>query len=201
MRASARAPRCRSAAARSSSPRSTATATSRRSSRRPPSHVARERIVDVRGVTKRYGDRVVVAGLDCAFDRGALTAVTGPSGSGKTTLLDVVAGLELPDDGTVDLLGTDVDVARPRRPLRPPSRARRLRRAAARARPVPRGAGERRARAPPARAVAGRRARRARGRRARGTRRAARRAPLRRRAPARRDRPRARSAARRSDRR
>ena len=68
----------------------------------------RERIVDVRGVTKRYGDRIVVAGLDCAFDRGALTAVTGPSGSGKTTLLDVVAGLELPDDGTVDLLGTHV---------------------------------------------------------------------------------------------
>jgi ABC-type lipoprotein export system ATPase subunit len=70
--------------------------------------VTRERIVDVQGVTKRYEDRVVLDRLDCGFDRAALTAVTGPSGSGKTTLLDVVAGLELPDAGRVDLLGTTV---------------------------------------------------------------------------------------------
>ncbi len=70
--------------------------------------VARERIVEVRSVTKRYEERVVLDRLDCAFDRGALTAVTGPSGSGKTTLLDVVAGLELPDEGAVELLGTSV---------------------------------------------------------------------------------------------
>jgi ABC-type lipoprotein export system ATPase subunit len=74
----------------------------------PAQAVPRERIVDVRGVTKRYGDRAVLDRLDCVFDRGALTAVTGPSGSGKTTLLDVVAGLELPDAGSVDLVGTNV---------------------------------------------------------------------------------------------
>jgi ABC-type lipoprotein export system ATPase subunit len=61
-----------------------------------------------RGLTKRYGSRVVLDALDATFDSGALTVVTGPSGSGKTTLLDVVAGLELPDGGSV-LIG-DVEV-------------------------------------------------------------------------------------------
>jgi ABC-type lipoprotein export system ATPase subunit len=70
--------------------------------------LARSRLVEVRRVTKRYARRVVLDGLDADFDRGALTAVTGPSGSGKTTLLDLVAGLELPDSGSVDLLGLDV---------------------------------------------------------------------------------------------
>ena len=72
------------------------------------SAVVRGRVVEVRAVTRRYEDRVVLDRLDCGFDRGALTAVTGPSGSGKTTLLDLVAGLELPDEGSVDVLGTTV---------------------------------------------------------------------------------------------
>jgi ABC-type lipoprotein export system ATPase subunit len=62
----------------------------------------------LRGLTKSYGDRLVLDGLDARFESSTLTAVTGPSGSGKTTLLHVVAGLELPDAGAVDILGTQL---------------------------------------------------------------------------------------------
>ncbi|HET7045320.1 MAG TPA: ATP-binding cassette domain-containing protein [Gaiellaceae bacterium] len=64
--------------------------------------------VELRGVSKRYGETVPLAGLDATFERGRLVAVTGPSGSGKTTLLHVLAGLELPDEGEVLLGGVDV---------------------------------------------------------------------------------------------
>lgn len=60
----------------------------------------------LRGVTKGYGTRKVLDDLTAQFRSSTLTAVTGPSGSGKTTLLHVLAGLELPDGGAVDVLGT-----------------------------------------------------------------------------------------------
>ena len=62
----------------------------------------------LRGVAKKYGERVVLDGLDARFQSSTLTAVTGPSGSGKTTLLHLLAGLELPDDGAVEVLGTQL---------------------------------------------------------------------------------------------
>jgi ABC-type lipoprotein export system ATPase subunit len=64
--------------------------------------------VALRRVTKRYGERVVLDGIDADFHASSVTAVTGPSGSGKTTLLHLVAGLELPDDGEIEVLGTNV---------------------------------------------------------------------------------------------
>jgi ABC-type lipoprotein export system ATPase subunit len=60
------------------------------------------------GVSKRYGRQAVLTGLDAVFAQGRLQVVTGPSGSGKTTLLHLLAGLELPDAGTVEVLGADV---------------------------------------------------------------------------------------------
>jgi putative ABC transport system ATP-binding protein len=69
-------------------------------------------IASVRGLTKTYGRgetaRAVMDGLDAVFRASALSVVTGPSGSGKTTLLHLLAGLELPDAGAVEILGTDV---------------------------------------------------------------------------------------------
>ncbi len=107
-RASASARRSESADVRSSSRQRRRTAPNRLRRRPSAARIARSRVVEVRGLTKRYPGRVVLDGFDADFDRGALTAVTGPSGSGKTTLLDLVAGLELPDSGSVELLGTDV---------------------------------------------------------------------------------------------
>ncbi|MGV1872336.1 thiamine ABC transporter ATP-binding protein [Agrobacterium rosae] len=47
--------------------------------------------------------------LNCAFERGKVTAVVGPSGSGKSTLLNLVAGFEAPDAGRVLIDGRDVN--------------------------------------------------------------------------------------------
>jgi ABC-type lipoprotein export system ATPase subunit len=65
-------------------------------------------VVTARGLQKRYGETVVLEGLDTGFQAGRLHAVTGPSGSGKTTLLHLLAGLELPDAGTVTVDGTEL---------------------------------------------------------------------------------------------
>ncbi len=66
------------------------------------------RVAEARGLAKRYGSTVVLDGLDAAFDASRLHAVVGPSGSGKTTLLHLLAGLELPDAGSIVVGGTDL---------------------------------------------------------------------------------------------
>jgi ABC-type lipoprotein export system ATPase subunit len=65
-------------------------------------------VAEAHGLARSYGKVAVFAGLDAAFHAGRLHAVTGPSGSGKTTLLHLLAGLELPDAGSVSVGGVDL---------------------------------------------------------------------------------------------
>jgi ABC-type lipoprotein export system ATPase subunit len=65
-------------------------------------------VARVRGLTKGYGTTQVLHGLDADFCDGRLYAVTGPSGSGKTTFLHLLAGLDLPDAGTVEVDGAEL---------------------------------------------------------------------------------------------
>jgi ABC-type lipoprotein export system ATPase subunit len=65
-------------------------------------------LVRVQRLTKGYGETRVLEGLDAEFHGGRLYAVTGPSGSGKTTLLHLLAGLDLPDAGTVEVDGVEL---------------------------------------------------------------------------------------------
>ena len=54
-------------------------------------------------LSKRFGEKRVLDRVDVAVESGELLLVTGPNGSGKTTLLRVLAGLDAPTAGTVDL--------------------------------------------------------------------------------------------------
>jgi len=64
--------------------------------------------ISVRGLTKRYGDVVAVDGIDLDVQAGEFFTMLGPSGSGKTTTLRMIAGFEIPDEGTIELGGEDV---------------------------------------------------------------------------------------------
>jgi putative spermidine/putrescine transport system ATP-binding protein len=66
--------------------------------------------IDIRivGVRKRYGDVTAVDGVDLDIARGEFFTMLGPSGSGKTTTLRMIAGFERPDEGRIELGGTDV---------------------------------------------------------------------------------------------
>src|SRR5436305_7909549 len=54
------------------------------------------------------GDAAALQGMNLEVAAGEIVCVLGPSGAGKTTLLRVIAGLQLPSAGVVDVLGTDV---------------------------------------------------------------------------------------------
>jgi ABC-type lipoprotein export system ATPase subunit len=70
--------------------------------------VETHRVAEAHGLVKRYGATVVFEDLHATFDAGRLHAVVGPSGSGKTTLLHLLAGLDLPDAGTIAVAGTEL---------------------------------------------------------------------------------------------
>ncbi len=64
--------------------------------------------VELRDVTKRFGEVTAVASVSLAVMRGEFLTLLGPSGCGKTTLLRMIAGFESPDAGRVILNGSDV---------------------------------------------------------------------------------------------
>ncbi|OYU00384.1 MAG: sulfate ABC transporter ATP-binding protein [Burkholderiales bacterium PBB1] len=63
--------------------------------------------IEVRNLNKRFGKTVVCDNLNLDIPSGELVALLGPSGSGKTSLLRIIAGLEVPDSGTVLFHGED----------------------------------------------------------------------------------------------
>jgi len=63
--------------------------------------------ISVRNVTKNFGSFVALRDVSVDIPSGTLTALLGPSGGGKSTLLRIIAGLEAPDAGTVEIEGTD----------------------------------------------------------------------------------------------
>jgi putative ABC transport system ATP-binding protein len=64
--------------------------------------------LELRGVTKRYGQLAVLRSVDLTVEEGELVAVVGPSGSGKTTLLQIMGTLDRPSAGSVHIGGLEV---------------------------------------------------------------------------------------------
>ena len=64
-----------------------------------------ELVVETEGLTKRFGERVAVAGVDLSIPRGSAFGYLGPNGAGKTTLIRMLLGLTQPSGGSYRLLG------------------------------------------------------------------------------------------------
>ncbi len=69
--------------------------------------------LEVHGLRKTYASGGVpvraLRSVDLSVSRGEFVAITGPSGCGKSTLLHVIAGLDVPDEGTIEVAGERID--------------------------------------------------------------------------------------------
>lgn len=69
-----------------------------------------QRVAEVKGVSKAFGDRTILKGFSTRILRGDRVAVVGPNGAGKTTLVKILLGELTPDEGEVKL-GTNLEIA------------------------------------------------------------------------------------------
>ncbi|HOB35490.1 MAG TPA: ABC transporter ATP-binding protein [Bacillota bacterium] len=66
-----------------------------------------EKAIEIRGVEKRFGQRLVLRDVSFAVPRGSVFGFVGPNGAGKTTAIRIILGLLRPDSGSVSVLGLD----------------------------------------------------------------------------------------------
>ncbi len=69
----------------------------------PPGPRLGDIVVDFKGISKAYGDRLLIDNLNLSVPPGSIVGVIGPNGVGKTTLLRLITGQESPDAGTVKI--------------------------------------------------------------------------------------------------
>jgi len=88
-------------------------------SSQPVRRLAPVALLDIQGVTRRFGAFTAVDRVGLAIEAGEFFTLLGPSGCGKTTLLRMIAGFDLPDEGRILLDGKDLAADPPeRRPVR-----------------------------------------------------------------------------------
>ena len=66
-----------------------------------PSIASAEMAIETHGLTKRFGERAAIDGVDLRVPRGSAFGFLGPNGAGKTTMMDIITGKTRPDTGTV----------------------------------------------------------------------------------------------------
>jgi ABC-2 type transport system ATP-binding protein len=64
-------------------------------------------LIEVKGLTKSYGDLHAVRGLDLSIQQGEIFSLLGPNGAGKTTTVEILEGFRVRDSGSVSVLGFD----------------------------------------------------------------------------------------------
>jgi phospholipid/cholesterol/gamma-HCH transport system ATP-binding protein len=64
-----------------------------------------EPLIELKGVSKAFGDSIILDKVDLTIHRGEALAIIGPSGTGKSTILRIIAGLLLPDAGEIYIQG------------------------------------------------------------------------------------------------
>src|ERR1700733_16036447 len=62
-------------------------------------------MIEVRGLTKRYGAKTAVDNLSFGIEPGRVTGFLGPNGAGKTTTMRCILGLDYPNEGTITIDG------------------------------------------------------------------------------------------------
>jgi branched-chain amino acid transport system ATP-binding protein len=75
-------------------------------------------LFEAQGLHKRFGDQVVLQGVDLRVAEGELVGIMGPNGAGKTTCFNVLTGRYKPDGGTVHFAGEDITGLSPRQVAR-----------------------------------------------------------------------------------
>jgi ABC-2 type transport system ATP-binding protein len=73
-----------------------------------------ERMIEALSLTKVYGGKAAVDGIDFQVKPGVVTGFLGPNGAGKSTTMRMILGLDRPTSGTVTVGGRDVSAARHR---------------------------------------------------------------------------------------
>ncbi|MDN5368743.1 MAG: energy-dependent translational throttle protein EttA [Shewanella sp.] len=76
----------------------------------PPGPRLGDKVIEVRNLTKSYGDRVLIDDLSFTVPKGAIVGIIGPNGAGKSTLFRMLTGAETPDKGEVEI-GDTVQIA------------------------------------------------------------------------------------------
>ena len=69
----------------------------------PPGPRLGKNVIEARGVSKGYGDRLLIENMEFMLPAGGIVGVIGPNGAGKSTLFQMMTGQELPDKGTITL--------------------------------------------------------------------------------------------------
>src|SRR5512139_2869830 len=70
--------------------------------------------LEVRNLSKRYGERIVLNGISFTVNEGEFFVLLGPSGGGKSTILRILCGIETADAGKITLADRDITSLSPR---------------------------------------------------------------------------------------